>query len=104
MAHRAVTNTVSVGDTNKVTPRPRERNFTRGSVWPTFGSKLKGSACSGGPAPYVVAGGDAITGGARARNTGRAARTIGGRGFDQMGVPFEDGFVPRNGRTEEPRG
>src|SRR5262249_13862668 len=98
-AARAGTNTVSVGAPNRGTPRPRGRNFTRGSVWPTFGSKLKGSACSGGPAPYVVAGGDAITGGARARITGSAASTMRRRAFDQMVVSFEHEFVPRAGSS-----
>jgi len=42
-AVRPVESTVSVEVRNTEIPRVRARNFTRASVWPRFGSKLKGS-------------------------------------------------------------
>src|SRR5947208_12618457 len=42
-ALRPVESTVSVAVRNTVIPRVRARNFTRASLWPMFGSKLKGS-------------------------------------------------------------
>src|SRR5712664_1773864 len=42
-AARPVESTVSVAVRNTVNPRVRARNFTRASLWPRFGSKLKGS-------------------------------------------------------------
>src|SRR5258708_4936946 len=42
-AVRPVESTVSVAVRNTEIPRVRARNFTRASVWPRFGSKLKGS-------------------------------------------------------------
>jgi hypothetical protein len=43
-----VRKTVSVEVRNRVRPALRARNFTRGSVWPRFGAKLKGSAFRAG--------------------------------------------------------
>src|SRR5712664_2986575 len=64
-AVRPVESTVSVAVRNTVNPRVRARNFTRASLWPRFGSKLKGSdryasvsrawvAWSAGAAPVVT--------------------------------------------------